>query len=53
MNLITKTSHIGATTQSQAVHEIAKSYTRTIGRYAPADLQVQRTKAQMDVIVAN
>jgi len=53
MDLIAKASHIGATTQSQAVHEIAKSYTRTIGRYAPADLPVTRTKAQMDVIVEN
>lgn len=53
LDLIAKTSHIGATTESKAVHEIAKSYVRSIGRYAPADLPVSRTKAQMEVIVQN
>lgn len=53
MDLIAKNAHIGATTDSKAAHEIAKAYAASIGRYAPADLPVKRSKAQMDVIVQN
>lgn len=53
MDLIANTSQIGATTKSPAVLEIAKAYVRTIGGYAPSDLKVERSKAQMDVIVAD
>jgi|GEM_PF-1432954 len=53
MDLIAGAGHIGATTQSQAAHEIAKSYLRTIGRYAPADLPAHRTPAQMEAMAAN
>lgn len=53
MDLISSASQIGATTKSPAVLEIAKAYVRTIGGYAPSDLKVERSKAQMDVIVAD
>lgn len=53
IDLIAKNAHIGATTDSKAAHEIAKAYAASIGRYAPADLPVKRSKAQMDVIVQN
>jgi hypothetical protein len=52
LDVFARTLHIGATTESQAAHEIAKDYIRTIGRYTPAR-NAPETEAQAAVMEKN
>ncbi len=51
MDYIAAVSKLGANTQSPAALEICKMYTRTIGRYTPSDLPINRTKEDLNAIV--